>query len=270
MAEQDGRFEAGVSGLFGQSHQEYVTWNGYAVTSPPKRSPRSGANTASYRCRVRYRGFDGEPCVASVSGGLATFEYFGETQGYTYFKYFADPPDTVYLRIPQRGKGVMEFGYTYVSETRKVPPGPPKRPGAAFEATNTTTETTVTLTPIGVAEFGRESPGTGTWNPLRSHTVVYPGNPPPLCFGGSFAPDDWHGIGRYALTFEDIKLRGDLCDLSSLTTRHPAGAGNVWVEGTTNGSIGLWGVSLGKGVVLSVRSLLRREGPSSDPSRRLE
>lgn len=273
LAAQEGQVEAGETawdGLWRLSHKQYVTWDGYTVKSTAKPSASTGRSTASYCCRVRYRGFDGEPCVSSVSGGLATFEYFGETQGYTYLKYFADPPDTFYLRIPQRGSGIMEFGYSYVSETRKVPPGRPKRQGAAFEATNATTETAVTLTPLGVAELALESPGTGTWHPLRSHTAIYPGDPPPLCFAGQFAPDDWQGIGRYALTFEDIKLCGDLCDLSSLTTRHPAGAGNAWMEGTANGSIGLWGVSLGDYVVLSMRSLLRREGPSPDPSRRLE
>lgn len=270
LVEQEGQFEAGVSGLFGQSHQQYVTWNGYTVTPPPKRSARSRANTASYCCRVRYRCFDGEPCVSSVTGGLATFEYFGETQGYTYYKYFADPPDTVYLRIPQRGKGIMEFGYTYVSETRKVPPGRPKRQGAAFEATDASTETAVTLGPMGVAEFGRESPGTGTWNPLPSHTVVYPGDAPPLAFAGQFAPDDWHGIGRYAVAFDSIKLGGCVCDLSSPATRPAKGVDSLWLEGGADGRLGLWGASVGEGAFLSWRHVLHREGTSAAPSRRSE
>lgn len=273
LAEQEGGMErqaTGLGRLFARQGRRYVTWDGCKARSAAKVAPASQQTTASYRCLVRYRSFNGEPTVASVTGGLATFEYFGETQGYTYYKYFADPPDTVYLRIPQHGRGIMEFGYTYVSETRKVPPGRPKRQGAAFEAANASTETAVTLGPIGVAEFGREAPGTGTWNPLPSHTVFYPGTPPPLVFAGQFAPDDWHGIGRYAVAFDSIKLRGCVCDLSSPATRPAKGADNLWLEGWADGSLGLWGASVGEGAFLSWRHLPHREGTSAAPSRHSE
>ncbi|MHB9016471.1 MAG: hypothetical protein ACYC20_10135 [Sulfurovum sp.] len=66
-----------------------------------------------------------------------------------------------------------------------------------------------------------------------------------LNFGGSFDPDAWSGLGKYAVSFENIQFSGENVDMSTFTPRIWYGSGDsaLWAEGTADGTIGIWGGS---------------------------
>ena len=67
-------------------------------------------------------------------------------------------------------------------------------------------------------------------------------------FGPVDTDDDaWDSIPGYVVSFEDMKFCGETVDLSAAVAQNWPGFTDKWVEGTADGTLGLWGHTPGTG-----------------------
>lgn len=80
-------------------------------------------------------------------------------------------------------------------------------------------------------------------------TAVYTGIAP-LQYGfGPVGTDDdrWDEVTGYVVSWENVKFCGEAVDLSAVTAQNWPGYTDKWVEGTADGTLGLWGHTPGSG-----------------------
>lgn len=107
--------------------------------------------------------------------------------------------------------------------------------------------THVTVTSVSGAEVGLWDER--QWTPLDTKIIVdkawSPGCPAMWGFTWSIEPRCWGNYGKYALWLDDLVFCGKTVDASTLYRRmwNAKPAPGFWVEGTSNGTVGVWGPS---------------------------
>ncbi|MHB8995398.1 MAG: hypothetical protein ACYC63_09140 [Armatimonadota bacterium] len=107
--------------------------------------------------------------------------------------------------------------------------------------------THVTVSAVSGAEVGLWDEG--QWTPLDTAVIVdkawSPGCPAMWGFTWSIEPRCWGNYGKYALWLDDLMSCGKTVDASTLYRRmwNAEPAPGFWVEGTSTGTVGVWGPS---------------------------
>lgn len=80
-------------------------------------------------------------------------------------------------------------------------------------------------------------------------TETYSGTAPLQYVFGPIDTDDdrWDEVPGYVVSFENIKFCGEAVDLSAAVKQNWPGYTDKWVEGTADGTLGLWGHTPGSG-----------------------
>lgn len=244
--------------------KQYVKWAGYKVRlseAQRKKMATAGITSGSYRgsCDIVWRfppGSDqGEIETMQVmgggtrinidsglpSGGGLSFMIHGSAPGLpgawdeAIVVSYADPYAEVRLHFTwQQDEAVLnvESSSQIIGEKANATHA---KESIITETWSPQGQCTATLTGHGLTRTWTEDAGVMSW----------------VFSGMLFDPDGWGYCGKYAVSFENIKFCGETVDLSAATARKwwdtPEGyydggvLSGLWLEGTADGTLGLWG-----------------------------
>lgn len=217
----------------GPGESPYVPWNDYCVVAPgsPQRLPAVCSCEVVIRCRG-----DSPIGIGTVASPAGYLWYAGHEGGYSYFGVGTGVRTPYAVRIASR-RGLVSRGVISARMTaRQAVPGAEQTEGPVAPRVPSVT---FTITCGGDAELG-EGYSEAQWRPVRAMTWAGPGSLREMHFSGRFDGRSWGRLGKYAVAFENIRFDGRPADVSALAPTPLPGTKTVWVEGSADGTIGLW------------------------------
>lgn len=272
---------AGWDALVGAGEQkEYVKWEGLTVKPSKeqlKRMAKANITSGTYsgsldlRWRIPVGSDQGE--VESIQAGTAFVQWIGFNDDVGWiFQVQAMSPDpgptgAALLRVPYPESGYSEvlLRASFVSTdaalevTHSTTPIGEKGATHAKECVITevwsddASSTLCKLELISGGVLGTQGPYSTFIPDERTELTSTASGAFAMQWGigANLDPDGWGHCGKYALSFENIKFCGETVDLSAATPRvwHETPEGyfdggvlsGLWLEGTANGTLGLWG-----------------------------